>query len=379
MLVTAIVCHTDGAFALKYCLLKVGIYRPILPNARRNLEVLGVRQLGRRMQWLTEKVVDTTCKSCHGGCGVWSPSRTALLPTSRATRTPRPGHDVLQGPFQHPARQQPGPPHLPAEKGGQKGEGKWKRISWDEALDTIAGKMKDSIEKYGPSSIAVSQGTGRGYNEYTHRFARSIGTANIITPGYVCHSPRLGLYGLVTGYGRLYCDYHGWGGEFPKTQISWAKQLEISSADSEMAVWFMNSLNYCQEPDRHRPPGQRFPPGPRSGSRSGPGTDCRPGAGHDERHHQRRPLGQGVRGELDLRLRQAQGKGPGIHAGDASPRLPGPKETDHPSRPAVRRRYARLHPGRQLAGAPGQLRPDVAGDHLPAGRSPATSRGRAAW
>ena len=49
--------------------------------------------------------------------------------------------------------------------------------------------------------------------------ARSIGTANIITPGYVCHSPRLGLYGLVTGYGRLYCDYHGWGGEFPKTQI----------------------------------------------------------------------------------------------------------------------------------------------------------------
>ena len=102
------------------------------------------------------------------------------------------------------------------------------------------------MEKYGTSSVAVSQGTGRGYNEYTHRFARSIGTANIITPGYVCHSPRLGLYGLVTGYGRLYCDYHGWGGEFPKTQISWAKQLEISSADGEMAVWFMNSLKYCK-------------------------------------------------------------------------------------------------------------------------------------
>jgi len=32
MLITAIVCHTAGAFALKYCLLKVGIHRPILPK-----------------------------------------------------------------------------------------------------------------------------------------------------------------------------------------------------------------------------------------------------------------------------------------------------------------------------------------------------------
>src|SRR5512137_1673463 len=106
--------------------------------------------------------------------------------------------------------------------------------------------MKEAIEKYGPAAIAVSQGTGRGYNRYTHRFARSIGTGNIITPGYVCHSPRIGLYGLITGYGRLYCDYHGWGGVFPKTQISWAKQLEISSADSEMCYWYMKSLDYVK-------------------------------------------------------------------------------------------------------------------------------------
>jgi anaerobic selenocysteine-containing dehydrogenase len=134
----------------------------------------------------------------------------------------------------------------PLKRAGERGEGKWERLSWDQALDIIETKMKDSIARYGASSIAVSQGTGRGYNEYTHRFARSIGTANIITPGYVCHSPRLGLYGLVTGNGRLYCDYHGWGGEYPKTQISWAKQLEISSADSEMAVWFLESLRHVK-------------------------------------------------------------------------------------------------------------------------------------
>jgi hypothetical protein len=32
MLIIAIICHTLGAFALKYCLLKVGIYRPLLPK-----------------------------------------------------------------------------------------------------------------------------------------------------------------------------------------------------------------------------------------------------------------------------------------------------------------------------------------------------------
>jgi formate-dependent nitrite reductase membrane component NrfD len=32
LLITAIVSHTLGAFALKYCLLKAGIHRPILPR-----------------------------------------------------------------------------------------------------------------------------------------------------------------------------------------------------------------------------------------------------------------------------------------------------------------------------------------------------------
>jgi hypothetical protein len=33
ILIIAIVCHTLGAFALKYALLKAGIHRPILPRA----------------------------------------------------------------------------------------------------------------------------------------------------------------------------------------------------------------------------------------------------------------------------------------------------------------------------------------------------------
>ena len=41
----------------------------------------------------------------------------------------------------------------PMKRAGEKGEGKWQRISWDEALDTIANKLKYYKEKYGPLSI----------------------------------------------------------------------------------------------------------------------------------------------------------------------------------------------------------------------------------
>ncbi len=193
------------------------------------------------------KIIKTTCKGCHGGCGVLVTVTDGVITHIEGNPdTPTRGTMCSKGlsSIQHVGH--PDRLKYPLKRLGERGEGKWERITWDEALDTIAGKMKESIARYGPSSVAVSQGTGRGYNRYTHRLARSIGTANIITPGYICHSPRLGLYGLVTGYGRLYCDYHGWGGEFPKTQIAWAKQLEISSADSEMAVWFLNSLRYVK-------------------------------------------------------------------------------------------------------------------------------------
>ncbi|MBI4492697.1 MAG: molybdopterin-dependent oxidoreductase [Chloroflexi bacterium] len=37
--------------------------------------------------------------------------------------------------------------------GSRRGEGKFERISWDEALDLVAGKMQEMVERYGPYSI----------------------------------------------------------------------------------------------------------------------------------------------------------------------------------------------------------------------------------
>ena len=40
-------------------------------------------------------------------------------------------------------------------KGTKRGEGRFERISWDEALDLVAGKMKEIVERYGPYSIVT--------------------------------------------------------------------------------------------------------------------------------------------------------------------------------------------------------------------------------
>ena len=59
-----------------------------------------------------------------------------------------------------------GPDRLkkPLIREGERGEGKFRAVSWDEALDYVAEKLAEITRKYGPESIAVSiQVPGTGY------------------------------------------------------------------------------------------------------------------------------------------------------------------------------------------------------------------------
>lgn len=48
----------------------------------------------------------------------------------------------------------------PMKRVGARGEGKFERISWDEAYDTIANSMKGIIKEYGNEAIYLNYGTG---------------------------------------------------------------------------------------------------------------------------------------------------------------------------------------------------------------------------
>lgn len=195
---------------------------------------------------MERRVIRSTCKSCHGGCGVLvTVENGKVVHLAGDPESPTRGTMCAKGLASVQELSNPNRLMYPMVREGKRGEGKWKRVSWEEALEIIVRKMKEAIDSYGPSSVAVFHGTGRGYNRYTHRFARSIGTPNVGAPAHFCYRPRVAIFGITVG-GRLYCDYHGWGGKYPRTQISWGKQLEVSNADGEMATWFLNSLEKAE-------------------------------------------------------------------------------------------------------------------------------------
>lgn len=49
----------------------------------------------------------------------------------------------------------------PLRRSGERGEGKWHRISWNEAINTIVGKLREIKEKHGPEAIHISCGSGQ--------------------------------------------------------------------------------------------------------------------------------------------------------------------------------------------------------------------------
>ncbi|MFC2070069.1 molybdopterin-dependent oxidoreductase, partial [Chloroflexota bacterium] len=46
----------------------------------------------------------------------------------------------------------------PLKRTGERGEGKWEQITWEQALDEIADKIKNIIEEYGPEAVRLMVG-----------------------------------------------------------------------------------------------------------------------------------------------------------------------------------------------------------------------------
>jgi anaerobic selenocysteine-containing dehydrogenase len=88
----------------------------------------------------------------------------------------------------------------PMKRVGARGEGKWERISWDEALDTIAAKFTEIKEKYGAEAIGFGLGEPKGMEfAFAQRFASAFGTPTVSTPAWFCGVAS--LQGQMATYG----------------------------------------------------------------------------------------------------------------------------------------------------------------------------------
>lgn len=82
--------------------------------------------------------------------------------------------------------------------------GKWKTVSWEEAVEFVAKGLRRTVERYGADSIGVL-GSARATNEENYlaqKFARvGVGTNNVDCCARVCHTPTAAAMKLMLGTG----------------------------------------------------------------------------------------------------------------------------------------------------------------------------------
>ena len=159
---------------------------------------------------VNEKVVNTFCALCSPGakCGIKCHVRDGRLvriegmeesPINRGKLCPK-AHASMQWLYS-PQRLK-----YPLKRIGKKGEGKFARISWDEALDIIADKLKEQKEKYGPESLAVLSPQNRSYTDYFIRFLAVHGSPNFGHSG-ICSMQRAFSFSYTLGVPSLSQDF----------------------------------------------------------------------------------------------------------------------------------------------------------------------------
>lgn len=187
-----------------------------------------------------DKVIRTNCRACHGGCGVLVHMKDGAIdkiegdpdfPTNHGTICSK-GLAFKQLVY-HPDRLK-----YPLKRAGEKGEGKWERIGWEEAFDTIAHKLYHYKAEFGAESIVLGQGTSREFESFLSRFANLLGTPNVMGAGYMCYLSR--VVAALSVCGKLpIVDYEG----NPQCVIVWGNNVVWNNADEYTGENLMRVLS----------------------------------------------------------------------------------------------------------------------------------------
>ena len=181
------------------------------------------------------RTVRSACRGCHGVCQVLvhlDGDRVVKVtgdpesPTSRGYLCPK--GSAAPELLYHPDRLT-----HPLRRVGERGENRWKKVSWEEALGEMADNFNRIKQESGAEFVAMAQGTGKPCTEWTGRFANAFGTPNFVGPAHICFLPRVIASGLTLG--RLpICDIYGLGGEKPACILIWGCNITHSGAADGM-------------------------------------------------------------------------------------------------------------------------------------------------
>ena len=188
-----------------------------------------------------QMIVSTYCaRMDHGGCGLRVRVEDGKItriegdpdsPLSHGYLCPK-GMAQLER-MNHPDRLQ-----HPLKRVGERGQGHWQRISWDEALETISQRIKGTIARDGRRAVVFGQGTPKGLELFLMlRLANLLNVPNVSTPGHVCHMPRETASHLTCGFFPV-PDYD----HPPACIVAWGSNLFQTNEEGLIGVRLRQAL-----------------------------------------------------------------------------------------------------------------------------------------
>ena len=179
-------------------------------------------------------VYRSVCRMCHGGCSALLTVRDGRVtgvrpdPDSPFNR----GQMCVKGLTTPEVMYHPDRLRRPLKRDGERGAGRWKEVSWDEALGEISDALGRIRRESGPESVALGQGTGRHHYMHVVRFANMLGTPNWYEPGLAnCFIPRITVSHMTYG-GFPVADYYG--AVKPQAILFWGHNPVVSGPDGEL-------------------------------------------------------------------------------------------------------------------------------------------------
>ena len=147
------------------------------------------------------KAYPVGCCMCGARCGMLAMHKEGEKPSRASIRIlPNPDHpqrgycgrgaSALWA-WDHPMRIR-----KPLKRKGERGSGEFEEISWDQALNEIAAKLKAIIAKDGEQSVVL---TSHNFTAYQNWFAPAFGTPNVINHSATCNSASTFARRLIFG------------------------------------------------------------------------------------------------------------------------------------------------------------------------------------